>query len=70
MKHKPQSQEAGLCCNLENINKPERAVSKNLFFHVTPATMSSLDSYFRHIVGSLRCCFQFLSKAGGKGGGW
>lgn len=66
MKHKTQSHGVGLCWNLEDINKPESDAGKNLVFHVTPASMSSLVSYLRHILGFLLCCFQFLSKAGRK----
>jgi hypothetical protein len=68
VKHKKQGHGADLCWNLEDINKPERAACKNLVFHVTPASMSSLVSYLRHILGFLLCCFQFLSKAGRKVG--
>jgi hypothetical protein len=64
MKHKTQPHGAGLCWNLEDINKPERAACKKLVFHVTPASVSSLVSYLRHILGFLLCCFPFLSKAG------
>ena len=65
-KHKTQGHGTGLCWGLEDINKPERAACKNLVFHVTPASTSSLVSYLRHILGFLLCCFQFLSKAGRK----
>jgi hypothetical protein len=68
MKHKTQSHGAGFCWNLEDINQPTRAACKNLVFHVTPASVSSLVSYLRHILGFLLCCFQFLSKAGRKWG--
>ena len=68
MKHKTQSHGAGLGWNLEDINKPERAACKNLVFHVTPASMSSLVSYLSHILAFLLCCFQCLSKAGRKVG--
>ena len=68
VKHKTQSHGIGLCRNLVDINKPERAACKNLVFHVTPATVSSLVSYFRHILGFLLCYSQFLSKAGRKVG--
>jgi hypothetical protein len=67
-KHKTQSHGTGLCWNLEDINKPKRAAFKNLVFHVTPASMSSLVSYLRHILRFLLCCFQCLSKAGRKVG--
>lgn len=66
LKHKAQSYEAGLCWTLEGINKPEWSAGKNLVFHVTPASMSSLVSYLLHILAILLCCFQFLCKAGRK----